>query len=223
MIKLVIFDLDGTLVNSIDDLADAANAALKENGFPERSTDEIRRFVGNGAAELLRRALPEGAYNAETAAKMRNSFDLAYRKGFAVKTKPYKGIPELLDELKRRGILLAVASNKPDEFTKAIVSHFFGDMFDAVQGQTDAIPKKPDPTVALEIMRKLNVSKENTAFAGDSDVDIHTAANSGVVSIGCSWGFRPAETLRKAGADHIIDSPQEMAELNIFPVSGVKY
>ena len=178
--------------------------------------------MGNGAAELLRKALPEGAYNAETAAKMRSSFDLAYRKGFAVKTKPYEGIPELLDELKRRGVLLAVASNKPDEFTKAIVSHFFGDMFDAVQGQTDTIPKKPDPTVALEIMRNLNVSKKNTAFAGDSDVDIHTAANSGVVSIGCSWGFRSVETLREAGADHIINSPSEMAELNIFPVSGVK-
>ena len=222
MIKLVIFDLDGTLVNSIDDLADAANAALIENGFPARSIDEIRQFVGNGAAELLRRALPDGEYNAETAAKMRTGFDAAYRKGFAVKTKPYKGIPELLDELKHRGVLLAVASNKPDEFTKAIVSHFFGDMFDAVQGQTDTIPKKPDPTVALEIMRKLNIPKEFTAFAGDSDVDIHTAANSGVVSIGCSWGFRSVETLREAGADFIINNPSEMAELNIFPVSGVK-
>lgn len=222
MKKLVIFDLDGTLVNSIDDLADAANAALLKNGFPARSTDEIRQFVGNGAAELLRRALPEGEYNAENAAKMRACFDLAYRKGFAVKTKPYNGIPELLYELKRRGVLLAVASNKPDEFTKAIVSHFFGDTFDTVQGQTDSIPKKPDPTVALEIMRKLNVPKEFTVFAGDSDVDIHTASNSGVTSIGCSWGFRPAETLREAGADFIINSPSEMAELNIFPVSGVK-
>lgn len=222
MKKLVIFDLDGTLVNSIDDLADAANAALLENGFHARSTDEIRQFVGNGAAELLRRALPEGEYNAENAAKMRACFDLAYRKGFAVKTKPYKGIPELLYELKRRGVLLAVASNKPDEFTKAIVSHFFGDTFDTVQGQTDSIPKKPDPTVALEIMRKLNVPKEFTVFAGDSDVDIHTASNSGVTSIGCSWGFRPAETLREAGADFIINSPSEMAELNIFPVSGIK-
>lgn len=222
MKKLVIFDLDGTLVNSIDDLADAANAALLKNGFPARSTDEIRQFVGNGAAELLRRALPEGEYNAENAAKMRACFDLAYRKGFAVKTKPYNGIPELLYELKRRGVLLAVASNKPDEFTKAIVSHFFGDTFDTVQGQTDSIPKKPDPTVALEIMRKLNVPKEFTVFAGDSDVDIHTASNSGVTSIGCSWGFRPAETLREAGADFIINSPSEMAELNIFPVSGIK-
>lgn len=222
MKKLVIFDLDGTLVNSIDDLADAANAALLKNGFPARSTDEIRQFVGNGAAELLRRALPEGEYNAENAAKMRACFDLAYRKGFAVKTKPYNGIPVLLYELKRRGVLLAVASNKPDEFTKAIVSHFFGDTFDTVQGQTDSIPKKPDPTVALEIMRKLNVPKEFTVFAGDSDVDIHTASNSGVTSIGCSWGFRPAETLREAGADFIINSPSEMAELNIFPVSGIK-
>lgn len=213
MKKLIIFDLDGTLVNSVDDLADAANAALEENGFPRRTTDEIRRFVGNGVGVLIRLAVPDGEYNDETAVKMRRSFDAFYRRNFAVKTKPYDGIPELLGKLKEKGILLAVASNKPDEFAKSIVKTFFGDTFDAVRGQTEDIPRKPDAAVVRRILSDLGVTADETAFAGDSDVDILTARNSGTLSVGCSWGFRPRKLLEDTGAEYIADKPSDILDM----------
>ncbi len=216
MKKLIIFDLDGTLVNSVDDLADAANAALEENGFPRRTTDEIRRFVGNGVGVLIKLAVPEGEYNDETAVKMRKSFDVYYRGHFSVKTRPYDGIPELISELKKKGILLAVASNKPDEFTKLIVKTFFGDMFDAVQGQTDEIPRKPDAAVVRKILADLGVTAEETVFAGDSDVDILTAKNSGTLSVGCSWGFRPRKLLEDTGAEYIADKPSDILNMEFI-------
>ena len=222
MIKAVLFDLDGTLADSLEDLADSTNYALKKAGFPAHETEKYKYFVGDGIPMLIERALPDGEKTAENRENCLEYFLSRYREHYFDKTRAYDGIIPLLTSLKNDGFKIAVISNKAQEMAEKVVKKLFGDMFDAVQGQTDSIPKKPDPTVALEIMRQLNISKDNTAFAGDSDVDIHTAENSGIVSVGCSWGFRSVETLREAGADYIIDSPLEMAELNIFPVSGVK-
>ncbi len=213
LIKLAIFDLDGTLVNSLEDLADAVNYALRKNGFPEHETDEYRYLVGNGLAILIKRALPDGFCNEETETAIKSDFDFYYNNHYCSKTKPYDGILELLKTLKENGIKLAVASNKPDTFAKIIVEHFFKDTFDFVSGKTDSIPKKPAPDIVFKIIEELGVDKKNCIFAGDSDVDVLTAKNAGIISAGCLWGFRDFDELNKAGADYILSKPCEMLEV----------
>lgn len=209
MIKLLIFDLDGTLINSIEDLAFAANYALEKNGFPVHDTDKYYYFVGNGIQKLIERAVPENT-DKDVIMKVKNDFSDYYNLHYIDKTKPYDGILELIKELKNKGVKTAVASNKPDFFTKIIVSHFFGDSFDFVQGQKDDIPKKPSPEIVYSILNELKTSKEDAVFIGDSNVDIFTAKNSGLKSIGCLWGFRTEEELQNAGADYIIAHPNEI-------------
>lgn len=209
MIKLLIFDLDGTLINSIEDLAFAANYALKMNGFPVHDTDKYYYFVGNGVQKLIERVVPENT-DKDVIMKVKNDFSDYYNLHYIDKTKPYNGITELIKELKNKGVKIAVASNKPDVFTKIIVSHFFGDSFDFVQGQKDDIPKKPSPEIVYSILNELKISKKDAVFIGDSNVDIFTAKNSGIKSIGCLWGFRTEEELQNAGADYIIAHPNEI-------------
>ncbi len=210
LIKLIIFDLDGTLVNSIEDLAEAANYALTKNGYTKHEMNKYNHFVGDGVQMLIKRILPENARDEETISKLYADFSEYYNKHYSDKTKPYSGIKELLNELKQRNIKLSIASNKPDEFTKAIAADFFGDIFDAVQGNTNDIPKKPNPQIADTIIKKFDIDKSECLFIGDSDVDINTAKAAGILSAGCLWGFRDLEELQGAGADYIVSVPSEI-------------
>lgn len=210
MIKLVIFDLDGTIANTIEDLADSADRALEENGFPPHTLAEYKHFVGNGVKKLIERAVPDGTDEEETK-RIFDRFSLIYQNNCLNKTRPYDGICELIDELKEAGIRCAVASNKPDEFSKRIVSHLFKEnSFDIVIGKREGIPPKPDPMIIKEILEKLSTAADEAVIAGDSDVDVYTAHNAGIRCIGCEWGFRGREELEKAGADAVAVTPSQI-------------
>lgn len=211
MIQLVIFDLDGTLLNTIDDLAVSTNYALKQHGYPVHAREEYRFFVGNGITKLIERALPEEARLDSVIREVRNRFVAYYQQHKTDLTRPYHGIPELLQELKSEGILLAVASNKYHEGTVELVEHYFGkDLFAVVLGQRENIPVKPDPTIVFEILRQTGIDKANTLYVGDSGVDMETAANSGIRSVGVTWGFRPRRELEESGAFRIVNEPKEV-------------
>lgn len=208
--KLAIFDLDGTLVDSLGDLADACNNGLRKFGYPVHELEKYRYFVGDGVLKLVERILPEEKRSEESIAALKAEFDSYYNVHYADKTHPYDGIVSLLDKLAERGVKLAVASNKPDEFTKAVVKVFFEGKFDMVVGKCPDTEKKPAPDILLKIMDALDVSADETVMIGDTNVDIRTAKNAGVSSIGCLWGFRTMEELEQAGADHIVSSPNEI-------------
>lgn len=207
MYKLVIFDLDGTLVNSLEDLGNACNSALERFGYPTHPMDSFRYFVGDGVPMLIRRALPESERSEKNIAMVKAVFDEIYGRNYNVCTRPYDGITELLDKLKAEGILIAVASNKPDNFTQTIVTSMFGDTFSYVSGKKEGFEKKPDPQIALHIMEKLGVSPKDVLFAGDSSVDMQTAHNAGCDCIGCVWGFRTLQELTDNKATYIANSP----------------
>ena len=207
MYKLVIFDLDGTLVNSLEDLGNACNSALERFGYPTHPMDSFRYFVGDGVPMLIRRALPESERSEENIARVKAVFDEIYGRNYNVCTRPYDGITALLDKLKAEGILIAVASNKPDNFTQTIVRSMFGDTFSYVSGKKEGFEKKPDPQIALHIMEKLGVSPKDVLFAGDSSVDMQTAHNAGCDCIGCVWGFRTLQELTDNKATYIANSP----------------
>lgn len=213
MLKLLIFDLDGTLVNSVADLADAANYALKNHGYPIHEEEKYNYFVGDGVWKLLERVLPESDRTNENINALHEDFAQYYNVHYRDKTRPYDGIPEVLEELRRHGYMLAVASNKPDEFTKTIVNYFFPKTFSYIQGGLDGVPKKPEPQIVFSIMDKLSVSSEECLFIGDTNVDIFTGKNSGIRTVGCLWGFRDYEELYSAGADEIILDPKELLDI----------
>lgn len=211
--KTIIFDLDGTLLNTLEDLADSANYTMEKMGFPTHSLEKFNYFVGNGVPKLLERCLPEDKRTPENIEAARTIFAEYYNIHFADKTKPYEGVAELLDNLKKSGVKTAVASNKSDEFTQSIVKRFFGDTFDMVQGAKENVPKKPAPDIAFGIMEKLGASPENTYFAGDSNVDMFTAKNAGVAAIGCLWGFRTKDELLEGGADFLAEKPMDIFDI----------
>lgn len=213
MLKLLIFDLDGTLVNSIADLAEATNYALKKHGYPVHDEVKYNYFVGDGVLKLIERAMPDGEKTEERIKTLREDFSEYYNVHYKDKTRPYNGIPEVLNELREKGFQLAVASNKPDEFTKIIVNHFFPETFSYIQGGLDGVPKKPNPQVVFSIMDKFSVSSEECLFIGDTNVDILTGKNSGAHTIGCLWGFRDYEELSSVGADYIISEPKEILDI----------
>ena len=208
--KLAIFDLDGTLVDSLGDLADACNNGLKKMGYPVHELEKYRYFVGDGVLKLVERILPEDKRSEENISALKAEFDSYYNVHYADKTHPYDGIVSLLDALSAKGVKLAVASNKPDEFTKSVVKVFFEGKFDMVLGKCPDTEKKPAPDILLKIMDALDVSADETVMIGDTNVDIRTAKNAGVSSIGCLWGFRTMEELEQAGADNIVSSPNEI-------------
>ena len=211
MYKLVIFDLDGTLVNSLADLGNACNEALVKFGFPTYDIEKYRYFVGDGVPMLIKRAVPADKGTDEVLAKVKAEFDVIYRRTYNRLTRPYDGIVKLVADLKAKGILTAVASNKPDEFTQVIVSDMFeAGTFSYVSGKKDGFEKKPDPGIALHIMEKLGVSPEDTLFAGDSSVDMKTATNAGCDSIGCLWGFRTRDELEENHAVYIAETPADI-------------
>jgi len=214
MKQLVIFDLDGTLLNTIADLAHSVNYALQENGYPIHQTEEYNFFVGNGIDKLFERALPEGEKTEENILKIRKTFLPYYNEHNTDYSSPYSGIPELLNKLQLKGIKLAVASNKYHEATQKLIAFYFPDIhFVEVLGQREGINAKPDPGVVYDILAKAGMEKENILYVGDSGVDMQTAKNANVTSCGVSWGFRPRTELESFQPDFIVDTAEEILHI----------
>ena len=211
----VMFDLDGTLLNTLEDLADSGNAALKELGLPVHPVECYRYFVGNGVHELMKRLLPlEELNNIELGKILLSKYTAQYNNRWICKTRPYDGMVETLHGLKAAGATLSVFSNKPDEFTKSCIYHFFGDnLFSAVRGGRDDTPRKPDPDGALAILKQIGVKPESVLYVGDTSTDMQTAHAAGFFAIGVTWGFRTRAELEKNNANAIIDAPSEILNL----------
>lgn len=213
-VELAIFDLDGTLLDTVGDLAAACNRMLALRGLPEHTYDDYCRFVGNGILRLVERALPEELRTPEYVAAARADFIRFYLGAIDRYTKPYAGIPELLAELVCQGVRLAVASNKFQQGTEQLVRRFFPEIpFVAVFGQRPGVPLKPDPAVVSEILARTGVPRQRVLYVGDSGIDMQTARAAGVRSAGVTWGFRPREELRQAGADVLVDRSEELLGL----------
>ena len=213
MYRLAIFDLDGTLINSIYDLADAVNTALAERGYPTHETEKYYYFVGNGAIKLCERALPEDKRSEKEILSLHRRFSEVYDKICLDKTLPYEGIPQVLEKLKNAGVKCAVASNKPDSFSNEIVSVLFEKgSFDLVMGKREGVPTKPSPEIIENIISELGMSKDDAIIIGDSCVDVQTAHNAGLQCIGCVWGFRGEQELRENGCEHIAYEPEDIVK-----------
>lgn len=214
MKKLAIFDLDGTLLNTIDDLGHAANYALEKNGYPTHSIASYPFFVGNGVRRLIERVLPEDARTVNIVDRLLVHFKEYYNEHNTDFTVPYQGIPELLNKMSAHGVAIAVASNKYQQATEKLINHYFPNIsFVAVEGQKDNVPVKPDPSIVFEILSKAKMPKADTIYIGDSGVDMETARRACVDSVGVTWGFRPEKELIESHADNIVNSPSEIAAL----------
>lgn len=214
MKKLVIFDLDGTLLNTIADLAHCTNYALSKLGYPTHKAEQYPFMVGNGINKLFERALPEGEKTEENVLRVRKEFIPYYDMHNADDSRPYPGIPELLSHLQAAGIQIAVASNKYQAATRKLIAHYFPEIhFTAVFGQREGIKVKPDPTIVFDILQLAGVAKEDVLYVGDSGVDMQTAANAGVAACGVTWGFRPRTELEEFQPEYIVDSAEEIKEL----------
>ncbi|MDO5536984.1 MAG: HAD-IA family hydrolase [Desulfovibrionaceae bacterium] len=209
-----VFDLDGTLLDTLADIALAANTLLERHGWPAHPLDSYRRFVGSGFRMLVRRAMPPDALagldEAALDALVREGKEL-YSAGLWVKTAPYPGVTDALKALSARGCRLAVLSNKPDEQTARLVEHFWPGLFEIVRGGREGVPLKPDPAALLAIVKEFGLAREQVGYVGDSDVDMLTAANAGLFSLGVTWGFRGEAELAAAGAGALIREPGEFA------------
>ena len=211
MIKTVLFDLDGTLLNTIDDLADAGNWVCAQNGWPTFTVAQFKLMVGNGIPKLVERFSPEDARSQEQLTATLAQFSARYDAHKEDKTAPYAGIPELLDTLRANGIQCAVFSNKADAFCGKIIEHYFGaGKFALVRGSRPNVPTKPDPTGVYALMADLGAKPETTLFVGDSDVDILTGHNAGLPAMGALWGFRGRAELTAAGADALAAVPEDI-------------
>lgn len=211
MKKAVIFDLDGTLLNTLDDLADSTNYALSRFGYPTRTIDEVRQFVGNGVAKLIERAIPEGKNNPNFE-KCLAIFKENYAQNMYNKTAPYNGIIEMLSNLKSKGIKIAVVSNKFDLAVKELCKKYFEGFIDFAAGENEAqgIKKKPAPDTVISVLNEFNFASEDAVYVGDSDVDIMTAKNSKMPCISVTWGFRDEKFLLENGATILINAPSEI-------------
>ncbi len=213
--RAVIFDLDGTLLDTLADLADSANAVLTALGHPTIPTEEYKELIGDGMAKLVERAIPDAAKpsEAELDAALED-FQRQYEQRWNAKTRSYSGIPELLDRLVERDIKLGVLSNKKHEFTLKCVEEFLSPWpWGAVFGQREGIAKKPDPAGAFDAAAALDLPPEACLYVGDSGVDMHTGVRAGMTPVGVLWGFRDAAELRGMGADHLIETPAELLDL----------
>ena len=212
MKKTVIFDLDGTLLDSIEDIASSMNKVLESLQLPTHKIEDYKHFVGGGVDILVENALSN--QSKEIKDEVRKRFKIEYDGKLHSKTLPYDGIYELLDELKKLDINLAVLSNKPHEFTVSYVNHFFKNYnFKEIHGQKKDVPKKPDPKAALDIVKCLDSSCENTYFIGDTKIDMQTAKSANMTAIGVLWGFRDEKELRDFGADFIVSNPLEILKI----------
>lgn len=212
-ISAVLFDLDGTLLDTLEDLYLTVNEAFRNNGYPERTKDEVRLSTGHGAAYLLKSLLPESVTDGE-AERILEEYKPLLKKNQNNHTRPYSGITELLKELKKEGITSAILSNKPDEVARGLADIYFKDTIDACLGDKPDVPRKPDPAGANIVLNKIGKKAEDCVYIGDSEIDIATAKNLGAPAIGVTWGFRDRDVLERAGADFIIDEPKEL--LNII-------
>ncbi len=211
MKKLVVFDLDGTLVNSIYDLADCVNLALSSENLPLNSLEEYYSFVGNGMESLIRRAMKDKSEDDILYRAVRKRFDELYKEHCNDKTVPYDGIAELLSKLQSRGIKTAVLTNKAHEFVEGILQKCFPDhKFHIALGNREGVARKPDPQALLHLIEKANVSLSDSVYVGDSEVDVATAKNAGIDLICVGWGFRNLEELKSSGAEIIVSSAQEL-------------
>jgi len=211
MFQAVLFDLDGTLLNTLTDLADAMNASLAHFGYPPHPVDAYKYFIGDAVETEAKRALPESARQPETIKKVADFSEQIYDKCWHKNTKPYPGIPELLSNLTKRGLPLTVLSNKPDCFTKIMVKRLLPDYrFEIVRGALPDVPIKPDPAAALQIARQLKIPPEQFLYLGDTNTDMKTAVAAGMFPLGCLWGYRTAGELLESGAKVLVQTPEEV-------------
>jgi phosphoglycolate phosphatase len=211
MFKAVLFDLDGTLLNTLIDLADAMNASLAHFGYPPHPVDAYKYFIGDAVETEAERALPESARQPETIKKVADLSEQIYDKCWHKNTRPYPCIPELLSNLTKRGLPLAVLSNKPDYFTKIMVEKLLPDCrFEIVRGALPDVPVKPDPAAALQIAKQLKIPPEQFLYLGDTNTDMKTAVAAGMFPLGCLWGYRTADELLDAGAKMLVKTPEEV-------------
>ncbi len=208
----VVFDLDGTLLNTLDDLADSVNYAMHKYGFPCRELDEVRNFVGNGVGRLMELSIPDGLNNPQYE-KCLADFRSHYSGNMQNRTAAYEGINELLAELKEKGYKLAIVSNKFDKAVKGLNKVYFEDYIKVAIGESEDIRRKPAPDTVFQALEELGSTTSSVIYVGDSEVDVKTAKNSGIVCVGVTWGFRGREVLKREGADFIIDKPRELLRI----------
>lgn len=211
--KAVVFDLDGTLLNTLEDLTDAVNAALKKYDMPARTLKQVRGFVGNGIGKLMERAIPAGRED-PAFEKVFREFREYYGRHCRDKTKPYPGVLPMLQELKNRNIKMAIVSNKADFAVKELREVYFRPFIDTAIGEREGLRRKPEPDMVYYALKELGCQASETVYVGDSDVDVLTAKNAGMACIGVSWGFRGREFLQEHGAETVMDTPDEI--LNLF-------
>lgn len=212
--RAVLFDLDGTLLDTLEDLANAMNRVLEAWGLPPHQVQAYRFLVGDGVENLVRRALPDGMRNPQILARAVVAMREEYSRSWAVRTRPYDGVAELLDGLRARGVPMAILSNKPDDFTRRIVATMLGSWeFHPVLGERPGVPRKPHPRGALEIASSLGIPPDGFLYLGDTDTDMRTAVAAGMFPVGALWGFRSARELLSSGAQRLIQRPQELLEL----------
>lgn len=209
MYQNVIFDLDGTLLNTLEDLKDSTNYALAQHGYPTRTLEEVRCFVGNGIRKLIDRAVPEGT-SVEKTDKVFATFREYYATHSRVKTSMYEGMEQVMDALKEQNISMAIVSNKADDAVKDLAKYYFAKYIDVAIGEREGISRKPAPDSVYEAMRLLGATKENTVYVGDSDVDCATAKNAGIPCISVTWGFRSEEFLVSLEPEYLIHKPEEI-------------
>lgn len=210
--KLAVFDLDGTLLDSLEDLRDSVNVVLEAHNYPKRSLEEIRHFVGNGSVKLIERAVPTGTSKEEEKI-IHDEYKEYYDKHCNEKTKAYDGIIDVLKILKNNGVKLAILSNKPNFTVEKLNKIYFEDLFEIARGSLPEVAVKPAPDSLLRILKELNISREDTVYIGDSDVDVNTAKNAGVDEIAVTWGFRDENFLKEKGATRFAKNSKELLEL----------
>lgn len=209
--EAVIFDLDGTLLDTLEDLRDSVNFVMRKYSFPEHTLEETRQAVGNGIKKLMERSVPEGTEEKVLEAAFAD-FKAHYEENCKQKTKPYAGIAELLEKLKKDGYKLAVVSNKNHEAVQEMIPYYFGSVFDAAVGAVEGMEKKPAPDTAFYALKQIGIPAEKALYIGDSQVDVATAKNAGLAGIFVTWGFRSKDVLIKAGAEEFADSAEELYE-----------
>ena len=214
--RLIVFDLDGTLLNSLEDLADSANWVLEQHGFPIHPVDAYRYFVGDGVRKLIERILPQEERTEARIEQCRQEFVAYYKVHMEDKTSVYEGITELLTELKNRGLKIAVATNKVHVAVAPLMAKYFPNIrFDAMIGQREGVPVKPAPQIMFDILKETGCEPSEALHVGDTATDMQLAHNAGVTPVGVLWGYRPLEELREAGAKFIIEKPQELLGLAV--------